>query len=98
MYGCLVRPDLASCHDFHGKALPAMLRDPDNAYNTYRHAGLPPGPIASPGIAAIEAVLAPATTEYLFFVAGGNGRHVFSRTLEEHEAAVNASRPQRPRA
>lgn len=58
-------------------------------YNTYQFAGLPPGPIANPGIKSIEAVLNPADTEYLYFVVNGHeGRHKFSRTVEEHEAAV----------
>jgi UPF0755 protein len=65
-----------------------MLRDSANAYNTYRHAGLPPGPIANPGESAITAVLAPAVTDFLFFVGAGDGRHTFTRTFEEHEAAV----------
>jgi UPF0755 protein len=91
-YGCLVSPELASCRGFSGKVLPAMLRDTDNAYNTYRHPGLPPGPIASPGERAVEAVLEPASTDYLFFVAAGDGRHAFSRTLEEHETYIHAPR------
>ncbi len=60
----------------------------DNAYNTYLHAGLPPGPIASPGLAAIEAVLDPAPVSYLYFVAEDDRRHHFSRTMSEHNAAV----------
>jgi UPF0755 protein len=92
-YGCRVEPDLASCADFDGKRiLPVMLRDRDNPYNTYRREGLPPGPIANPGVAAIEAVLDPADTRYLFFVARGDGRHTFSRSFEEHDAAVKARR------
>jgi UPF0755 protein len=71
---------------------PAILRDAKNPYNTYRHAGLPPGPIGNPGLRAIEAVLVPATTDYLFFVAQGEGRHAFSRTLSEHEAAIRRPR------
>lgn len=58
-----------------------------NPYNTYRNVGLPPTPIASPGIASLEASLNPPDTEYLFFVARYDGTHVFSRTLAEHEAA-----------
>ncbi len=58
-------------------------------YNTYRNMGLPPGPIASPGLAAIQAVLYPAATDYLYFVAGKDGSHVFSRTYEEHLAAID---------
>jgi len=57
-------------------------------YNTYRNAGLPPGPIASPGLAAIQAVLDPADTDYLYFVAAKDGSHIFSRTYEEHLAAI----------
>jgi UPF0755 protein len=71
-----------------------MLRDFANPYNTYRHPGLPPGPICNPGMKAVEAVLAPAQTDFLFFVASpaGDGRHLFSRTLEEHDAAVKKPR------
>ena len=59
-------------------------------YNTYRNMGLPPGPIASPGLAAIKAVLSPAAdTGYLYFVANKDGSHVFSRSYEEHLAAIN---------
>jgi UPF0755 protein len=61
----------------------------DSPYNTYRYAGLPPGPIASPGRRAIEAAVAPAPVDYLYFVAmQQEGRHQFSRTLPEHAAAV----------
>ena len=56
-------------------------------YNTYRHRGLPPGPIGSPGKASILAALNPADTEFLYFVARGDGTHEFSRTNREHEAA-----------
>ncbi len=56
-------------------------------YNTYLNVGLPPGPIASPGLASLEASLAPDDTEYLYFVARYDGTHVFSRTLADHEAA-----------
>jgi len=65
-----------------------MLRDVQNPYNTYRHAGLPPGPIANPGEHAVESVLAPAQTDFMFFVAAGDGRHTFSESLSDHEAAV----------
>lgn len=56
-------------------------------YNTYVNPGLPPGPIASPGLASLQAALTPEPTDLLFFVARYDGTHVFTRTLEEHEAA-----------
>jgi len=59
----------------------------DSPYNTYRHGGLPPGPIGNPGRASIEATLFPADVAYLYFVAKGNGGHIFSKTAKEHEAA-----------
>jgi UPF0755 protein len=61
-------------------------------YNTYLHPGLPPGPINSPGAASLEAVLYPATVPYLFFVAGSDGRHIFSRTYREHLRAIRGLR------
>jgi UPF0755 protein len=60
----------------------------DDPYNTYAHAGLPPGPIANPGNESIAAVLNPAQTKALYFVADGTGGHVFAETLEEHTANV----------
>ncbi len=60
------------------------LRTVDSPYNTYIHPGLPPGPICSPGLASIQAVLQPAETNYLFFLAKGDGSHVFAETFEEH--------------
>ena len=63
-------------------------------YNTYVHKGLPPGPIASPGLASLEAALSPAETDYLYYVAGPDGAHVFSRTYEEHCAAIERVRAQ----
>jgi UPF0755 protein len=89
-YGCLVSPESApSCAAFRGQVLPAMLRDPQNPYNTYRRPGLPPGPISNPGESALRAVLAPEKSDYLYFVAAGGGRHRFSRTFEEHRQAVS---------
>ena len=70
----------------------------DHPYNTYVHAGLPPGPIASPGLAALEAVLAPERDGSLYFVATGDGRHRFSRTFREHRRAVSEYLRQRRRA
>lgn len=89
-YGCLVTLQTPpSCRNYAGKVTPEMLRDPANPYNTYRHPGLPPGPIANPGERAIRAVLEPAQTDYLYFVAKA-GRHVFSRSFAEHRAAIES--------
>jgi UPF0755 protein len=59
----------------------------DSPYNTYKYRGLPPGPIASPGLNSIKAALKPADVEYLYFVAKGDGTHAFSRTFQQHRAA-----------
>jgi UPF0755 protein len=60
-----------------------------NGYNTYAMAGLPVGPIANPGRAAIRAALDPAATDNLYFVADGSGGHIFAKTLEQHQANVS---------
>ena len=60
----------------------------DSAYNTYAHAGLPPGPICNPGVAALKASLHPALTDYLYFVANPDGSTRFARSLREHNANV----------
>jgi UPF0755 protein len=60
----------------------------DSPYNTYRHAGLPPGPIASPGRASLAAAAAPADASYLYFVSRNDGSHVFASTLDEHNRNV----------
>jgi UPF0755 protein len=60
----------------------------DSPYNTYKYAGLPPGPIAAPGRPSLEAVLKPAEVNYLYFVSRNDGSHVFSSTYDEHRAKV----------
>jgi UPF0755 protein len=80
---------------FDGNLRRAHLRDESNPYNTYRHSGLPPSPIALPGRASIHAALHPDESESLYFVARGDGSHVFSATLAEHEAAVRKYQLQR---
>ncbi len=64
----------------------------ESAYNTYAHAGLPPGPICNPGVAALKAAMQPAKTEYMYFVADAGGATRFSKELQEHEAQVEAFR------
>ncbi len=61
-------------------------------YNTYRHAGLPPGPIGNPGRSALEAAMHPAQSDYYYFVADAQGHHRFARTMEEHDKNVAAYR------
>lgn len=88
-YGCLVlRERVPACASFAGKVTHAINVDPANTYSTYVHEGLPPGPIANPGIKSLQAVLAPASTKYLYFVTREGRRHAFSETLEEHNVAV----------
>lgn len=73
--------------DFDGNLTRKDLTTP-TPYNTYRRPGLPPGPIASPGAEALEAAANPADVDYLYFVSRGDGTHAFSRTLREHNRAV----------
>ena len=76
-------------HRYRGTIYRSDLES-DHPYNTYRHTGLPPGPIANPGLASLKAVLAPAESEALYFVLqpGGSGAHEFSKNIAAHEAAI----------
>jgi UPF0755 protein len=97
-YGCepFVVPKAPSCATFKGVLGRRQLDDPQNPYNTYQHIGLPPGPISAPGLEALKAAHHPKKVPFLFFVASqkGDGSHVFSTTLEEHQKAVKAYRNQ----
>ena len=89
IYGCTVAtPRSAACLKWDGRIRRIHLDDRENPYNTYTHEGLPPGPISNPGRVALEAVMAPDHTAYLYFVAKGDGMHYFSKTVAEHNAAV----------
>jgi UPF0755 protein len=88
-YGCLSGSLAPTCREFDGRRITSqMVRDPENAYNTYRIEGLPPGPICNPGIASLRAVVEPAAHDYFYFVATGGGRHTFSHSLDEHNSAI----------
>ena len=77
---------------FHKERLTNEDLRVESPFNTYLHHGLPPGPIGNPGRESLRATLNPADTEYLYFVARGDGTHSFSRTNREHEAAKQAIR------
>jgi UPF0755 protein len=73
---------------YDGNLTREHLRELDSPYNTYKYAGLPPGPIAAPGRASLEAAAKPADVDYLYFVSKNDGTHVFASTLSEHNRNV----------
>ncbi len=95
IYNRLANPDAfpylqidATVQYIVGRAPTADDLQIDDPYNTYLYQGLPPGPISNPGIASLEAVLYPDETSYYYYVARSDGSHIFSETLEEHNAAI----------
>jgi len=75
--------------DKYGQRLLNSDKDVDSPYNTYKHSGLPPGPISNPGVASIRAAMAPADVDYLYFVSNADGNtHTFSSNMRDHEKAV----------
>ena len=84
--------------DFDGNLRKKHLLDESNPYNTYKIVGLPPGPIANPGIQALQAVVEPAESDYLYFVSKNDGTHYFSKTYREHVNAVNRYQKHRRRS
>lgn len=90
--GMRLQADPTAVYDRGAGAPTAEDLKVDSPYNTYIYAGLPPGPICNPGLAALEAALQPSEVPYMYFVANNDGTHVFSRTLDEHNRAVAAAR------
>ncbi len=91
-YGCTVPTrKSAACQawDITDRLHRKQLNDADNLYNTYQHEGLPPGPICSPGAAAMKAVVNPDGSKYFFFVAKDSKHHAFAKTRAEHERNVD---------
>jgi UPF0755 protein len=93
-YGCAAMPErIASCRAWNGHTItPEMNADESNPYSTYRHEGLPPGPISNPGERSLQAALAPADTRFFYFVARGEGHHNFSETYAQHNEAIRRGR------
>lgn len=96
-YGCVaMRERIPSCAGYTGKITHDINMDPQNPYGTYVRERLPPGPIANPGTKSLAAVLAPASTRYLYFVARGEGRHAFSETYEAHTTVIKNQKAPQP--
>ena len=91
--GMPLQSDPTAQYNFAGETMRAVVAVRAlSAFNTYDFAGLPPGPIANPGLLSIRAALYPAHTDYLYFVARNDGTHVFSRSFKEHERAIEEVR------
>jgi UPF0755 protein len=93
VYGCTVAPKFLgkssdACSKFSDRIRRIHLDDKDNPYSTYAHEGLPPAPISNPGREALEAVMKPDGTNYLYFVSRNDGTHVFAASRADHEANV----------
>ncbi|MBE3602742.1 endolytic transglycosylase MltG [bacterium] len=87
--GMPLQSDPTAQYSPQGEIAPALLAvHRASPFNTYSIAGLPPGPIANPGLSSIEAALYPAHTDYLYFVARDDGTHIFSRSFAEHQRAI----------
>ena len=95
--GMLLQADPTVLYAIGDLERPLWYRDLkiDSPYNTYKYKGLPPGPINSPGLAAIQAACFPDNSDYLYFVADGMGRHIFTKTLREHNNAKNKIKKQK---
>jgi UPF0755 protein len=91
-YGCRAAPKTSPCIAWlasgAGKPNAEIQHDAGNAWSTYTHEGLPPTAVSNPGEKSLRAVLSPAKTGYLYFVAKGGGRHTFSASLSDHNDAV----------
>ncbi len=87
-YGCLVTDTPACAKYANGKITHDIVADEQNPYNTYKHVGLPPGPIANPGEKSLAAAMSPSITRYFYFVAKGQGRHNFSESYAQHTSVI----------
>lgn len=88
--------DAAAAYDYWKQELTPDDLAVNSPYNTYLYRGLPPGPVCAPGLESLVAAVEPAQTDYLYFVARGDGGHAFARTLEEHLANIARMEKRRP--